>query len=250
MAIKGKSKPKGKSKAVARAPRREPVTVKPPLFQRRWIQLVTFFVLGVIAMTIFVWVTNGLRQDRADKDASAAAATRLVAANAWQREVESAVGNVGTVSNTGQAPAIFADTNAAIDALKKGSAPAGAAATFGTAVKDAQTAIDSLTKFDVAGTIRNQGFDEAEALFFTDSKDRLVNALTLYQKAAETGKLAVLANGAQAASLTQLADELRSAANTEFQQAWSTYGEALVSGGNRSAIPLPTSGFNAGATAP
>ena len=250
MAIKGKSKPKGKSRTVARAPRHEPVTVKPPMFQRRWIQLTAFFVLGVIALAIFVWVTNGLRSDRATNDAQAAAATRLAAANAGQREVESAIGNVGTVSSAGQPPVIFADTNAAIDALKKGSSPAGATATFDKAVKDAKTAIDSLTKFDVAGTIRNQGFDEAQALFFTDSKDRLVNALTLYQKAAQAGKLAAQADVAQAASITALADELRSAANTEFQQAWTTYGEALVSGGNHSAIPQPTSGFNAPPTTP
>jgi hypothetical protein len=78
MAIKGKRKPK--SKPVARAPRRAPVQVAPPWPQRRWVQVTAAFIVGLFVMTLFVWITNGLRQDRADAEAAASASAQADAA--------------------------------------------------------------------------------------------------------------------------------------------------------------------------
>ncbi len=83
MAIKSK-KPRSKPKQVARAPRREPVAVPTPFLSRRWVQAVAVFVVGVFAMTFFVWLTNGLRSNDAEAEAAAEAATKRQAAMAYQ----------------------------------------------------------------------------------------------------------------------------------------------------------------------
>jgi hypothetical protein len=235
MAIKGKSKPKSKPKSVARAPRREPVAVKAPVFQRRWVQVTAAFIVGFFAMMLLVWVTNGLRQNRADDEAASAAATKRTAALAWQRQAESALGKAGTVTQGAQ-PVMFAPAKAALQTMQKGTPPANAAKTFRSASDDAQAAIDALTKFDLAGTIAGQGFNTSEALTFTDSKDRLINALVLYQKAAATAKLAA-ATGIQQKDLQGLANDLMTNADTEFGQAWLTFTSALEAGGIVTGIP-------------
>jgi hypothetical protein len=244
MAIKGKSKAKNRSKPVARAPRREPVVVKPPLFQRRWVQVVAACIVGAFAAMVVVWVTNGLRQNDADTTAADAASTRFAAAQAWQREVTTDVGKAGTVQPDGTPPVLFAEMNAAIDALKKdGTAPASAAATFATASKSASAAADAMTAFDLTGAIANQGFDALGALAYSDSRDGIVSALALYGTAADLAKLATEASGAQKAALIKLADAQRGRANTQFLLAWNRYTEALRAGGINTGIPGSGSGL-------
>ena len=74
MAIKGKRK--SKQRAVPRAPRRDPVPVPVPFVRRRWVQVVAAFLLGVVAMTLFVVVTNAVRDAGAESDAAAQASER------------------------------------------------------------------------------------------------------------------------------------------------------------------------------
>lgn len=238
MAIKGKSKTKNRAKSVARAPRREPVVVKPPLFGRRWIQLTAAGVAGVLAALALVWVTNGLRQNDLDNATVDAASTRLTAAQTWQRDVTTVIGKVGTVQQGGIPPDVFAEMNAAIDMMKKdGTVPPKAVATFQDASDGARAAVDALTKFDVASTVADQGFNPIDALAFSDSRDRLVNALELYGTSADLAKLAAQAPEAQQPALVKVADVQRARADTEFQLAWNRYNEALVAGGISAGIP-------------
>jgi hypothetical protein len=236
MAIKGKNRAKSKPRPAARAPKRDPVVVKPPFFQRRWVQVALACVLGAAATLIVIWVTNGLRQNSADAQAAADAATRRAAATAWQQEVEAQISKVGTPQQ-GRPPLVFPAMNTALDAMKRGTVPPTAADTFGGAADGAAAAVKALSAFDLAGTIEGQGFDVAQALSFTDSKDRLANALILYQRASEVAVLAAKATGAQQTTLTKTADDLRNNAATEFQQAWITYGEALAAGGINNTLP-------------
>jgi hypothetical protein len=231
MAIKGKNRAKNKPKQVSRAPRREPVVVKPPLFQRRWIQLVAAFVVGLFAMTMVIWVTNGLRQNKADAAAAAAASKRRIAATAWQAQVESQMGKIGTPGQQGGPPTVFDALSQALDGLKSGKVPSDAAATFKSASADAKGVVDSLNQFDLSGTISDQGLSPSEATSFADSKDRLATTLQLYQRAAEVGAEAVDATGAQRKTLAAIAIDLRDSAQAELQQAWINYTAALVSGG-------------------
>jgi ferric-dicitrate binding protein FerR (iron transport regulator) len=96
MAIKGKGKTKGRQPA--RAPRRAPVEVKPPFFMRRRVQVVLAFVAGILAMMLAVWITNGLRQQRADDKAATEAAQQRAAGQKWKTQVESEFGKIGTIS--------------------------------------------------------------------------------------------------------------------------------------------------------
>jgi len=236
MAIKGKNKAKSKPHPTARAPRREPVVIKPPLFQRRWLQVTGAFLLGLFAAMLMVWVTNGLRQNDAEAASTSDAASRRAAATAWQRQVETDLGTVGTVQ-AGAPPQLFPAMNATLDAMKKGTLQPTASDTLAAASKGAAAATKSLSAFDVAGTIRDQGFDQAQARAFTDSQERLITALTLYQRAADVGVLATEASQTQQETLTATADELRTDAATELQQAWLTYGEALSAGGINITVP-------------
>jgi hypothetical protein len=236
MAIKGKNKAKSKPRPAVRAPRHEPVVVRPPVFERRWVQVAGAFMLGIVATLLVVWVTNGLRQNDVDAQAVDTAASRRAAATAWQRQVETEMSSVGTVQQ-GVPPVMFPAMNAAVDTMKQGTVPPKAAETFRTASKDGAAVVKTLTAFDLIGTIRDQGFDEGEARAFTDSKERIISALILYQRAADLGVLAAEANVAQLAALTKTVDDLRSNANSEFQQAWITYGEALAAGGINNSIP-------------
>jgi hypothetical protein len=247
MAIKGKRKPK--SKPVARAPKRAPVQVTPPWPRRRWVQVTAAFVVGLFVMTLFVWITNGLRQDRANADAAAsasaqadAATKKLKAATAWQTAADGALSQVGTL-NQGLPPTVFADMSAAIDTMDtKGTVPAGAEQTLTDAQAAAKKAVDTLTAFDLVGTIRNKGFNELQAAAFTNSKERMIEGLQLYGQAAEVAALAAKATDpAQAEKLSKVAADLRDSAALVFNAGWQEYQSALRAGGvaNIPAGPIP-----------
>lgn len=237
MAIKGKRKPK--SKPAARAPKRAPVQVAQPWPQRRWVQVTAAFLAGLFAMSLVVWITNGLRQNRADADAAAsasaqadAAAKKLQAATAWQTAAEGAFALVGT-PNQGLPPTIFADLSGAIDTMSsKGTVPEGADQTFADARANAKKALDQLTAFDLVATIRNQGFDELQAAAFTNSKERMIEGLQLYRQAAEVAALAASATDpAEVERLTKVAADLRDTAALVFNAGWAEYQSALRAGG-------------------
>lgn len=231
MAIKGKNRTKNRTKHVARAPRREPVVVKPPLFNRRWVQITAAFVVGFFVMMLLVWVTNNLRADRISNDADAAASKRRTAATAWQAEVESETGKIGTAGQQGGPPTVFESMSTALDGMKKGKPPKDAAVTLKSASDDAAAFVSALTKFDLTTTITNHGLSALQATTFTDSKDRLITSIGLYQRAADVGAQALEATGSQADALTTIAVGLRDSAQTQLQQAWTDYTEALVAGG-------------------
>jgi hypothetical protein len=235
MAIKGKKRTKPKQ--VARAPRREPVQVSPPLFQRRWIQVVAAFIVGIFAMTLFVWVTNGLRQEDADSQAADAAATKLTAARAYQTAVESALGGVGTVTQ-GVPPTVFPDMGAALKTMSKGGqAPPDAASTFEDAQKSAKKAQDAISSYEVGTKINGKGFTVLEVTAFTGSSQELVQALQLYGHAAEVGAAAEQASGDQRTRLAGVANDLYTSAQTELNQGWSDYLTALSTGGIEEQLP-------------
>jgi hypothetical protein len=197
------------------------------------------FLAGLLAMALVVWITNGLRQNRADADAAAsasaqadAAAKKLQAATAWQTAAEGAFALVGT-PNQGLPPTIFADLSGAIDTMSsKGTVPEGADQTFADAQANAKKALDQLTAFDLVATIRNQGFDELQAAAFTNSKERMIEGLQLYRQAAEVAALAATATDpAEIERLTKVAADLRDTAALVFNAGWAEYQSALRAGG-------------------
>lgn len=236
MAIKGKRKPKQRS--VPRAPRREPVAPPTPFLRRRWVQLTAGFLVGVLAMIVFVWVTNSLRADDAEAEATGDAAKRRAAATAYQQAVRGAYGEVGVV-DPGLPPTIFADMNAALDAMARGNPPPGAEATFQQAAADAAKARKELTAFDVSATIADQGFDAVTAATFTGSAETLEQVLDRYRQAAEVAAAAAASEGSDAQRLAGIAVDLRDTAQEQLAEGWTEYLQALRAGG----VPeAPTTG--------
>lgn len=227
VAIKGKGKTR--TRPVARAPRREPVEVKPPLLMRRWIQVTLAAIAGALVVVLVVWVTNGLRTDRAKSDASAKAAAQRAAGLKWKGTIEQQITSAGgsIASGTPTAPTLFGPVGDAITAMQKGKPAAGAS----TAVKKAQEAAKSagaaLTSFALSDTVRNKGFDVATVNYFLDSQKLTAQSFELYRQAASLAALALDAKGAQQQALAKHAADLKASADQLFQQGWSDYQQAL-----------------------
>ena len=228
MAIKGKGKTK--SRPPARAPRREPVEVKPPFFMRRRVQVTGAFVAGIMVMVLGIWVTNGLRQQSADKQAQADASKQRTAGLAWQSTVETAIGTVGTIS-PGAPPVILPTVGSTIAAIQKGQAPPDAGKTLQKAQDDAKGAIDAIQKVKLTDEVRDKGFTAGEVSYFLNSQTRLVEALQLYSRAAAVAAIAAGASGDTQKSLADEAASIQATADQILQEGWSDYQNALFASG-------------------
>lgn len=227
MAIKGKGKTRGRQ--TARAPRRAPVEVKSPFFLRRWVQVSLAFVAGVLLMVFAVWVTNYLRQQRADDKAATEASSQRIAGQDWKSQVEGALGKVGTLS-PGAPPAVFPDLATTISALqKKGDVPDGAAATLKQAKDDAKLASDPLKSFKLSDEVRDIGMSEGQVSWFLNSQARIVEALELYAQAAANAALAIGAPDEQRAAIADAAAALQDSAAQILLDGWGDYQNALGS---------------------
>jgi len=226
MAIKGKGKTKGRQPA--RAPRRAPVEVKPPFFMRRRVQVVLAFVAGILAMMLAVWITNGLRQQRADDKAATEAAQQRAAGQKWKTQVESEFGKIGTIS-PGAPPALFPDLTTTIAALQKGRVPDGATSTLTTTQAGAKSAAANLKAYKLADSVRDIGMDEGQVSWFLNSQARYVQALQLYEQAAVIAALAVDAPDAQRADIADSAAAIQKEADAALQAGYSDYQNALAS---------------------
>jgi hypothetical protein len=235
MAIKGKGKTK--TKPAARAPRREPVMVKPPFFMRRWVQQVGAAVAGAAVVLVASWVMHGLNTDNAATRKTEQAKTKLAAGQTWKSTVEGALTSVGPPSQNGAAPPVFAGLDSTLASLSKGKVPKDADKGLKTVVSNATAAANTIDGFDLAGTIAGKGFVVIEATQFTDSKSSLVESLKLYEKAAEVARSAVTAPGSLRESLAKTAGGIRDQASTLFQSGWSAYQLALGAAGIQTVGP-------------
>jgi hypothetical protein len=226
MAIKGKGKTRGRQPA--RAPRRAPVEVKPPLFLRRWVQVSLAFVAGFLVMVLVVWVTNGLRQQRADDDAATQASDQRAAGQKWKSEVEAALGKLAPLS-PGAPPVIFAELTTTISSLQKGDVPDDATTTIRAAQADGKLAIDPLEKYDLSAQIRDIGMDGGQVSWFLNSQTRFVQALKLYEQAAASASLALAAPEDDREALADGAAAIRDRAEEILQDGWTDYQNALGS---------------------
>jgi hypothetical protein len=230
MAIKGKGKTKGRQ--ASRAPRRAPIEVKPPFFLRRRVQVSLAFVAGLLLMVFAVWVTNYLRQQRADDKAATQAATQgpkqRAAGQKWKSQVEGALGRVGTLS-PGAPPALFPDLATTIAALQKGHIPDGAAATLKKARADAKAALDPLKAYKLTDSVRDIGMDAEQVSWFLNSQTRIVEALELYEQVAANAALAIDAPDDQRAAIADGAAAIQDRASEILQDGWTDYNNALGS---------------------
>lgn len=219
MTIKGKGRTKPRQ--VARAPRRGPVPVKPPFFTRRWVQVAGAFVLGISAMMLLVWVTNGLReQSRIDRarqgEAAELAATRTVV-QAWRGQVEAEVGTLGgQVADPAVPPTLLPAASAAIDGVAGGDDVRGAAGTFSEAEAGLEEAITILDGYALVDEIRDQGFDIAQTNYLLNSRTKIVESLRVYLHAVGLAKRASEGQG----GVGRIAAGLRDRAAALFVGGW------------------------------
>lgn len=230
MAIKGKTKGRSRGRAPARAPRREPVAIKPPFVQRRWVQLVAAAVAGAFAVAMVVWVTNGLRQERADTEQADAAATRRSAAQEWQNTLEGEVGKLGTIS-PGVPPVVLVPLSGAIDDLADGKAPEGTDATIEDARTLTRAAAKTLGDVDLTTTIADQGFDVEETNYLLNSQSKVVHALELYEQSALLAQEALAAEGPERLALARRAVAVREIATSILDDGWNDYLQVMYAVG-------------------
>jgi hypothetical protein len=222
-----KSKGKAKQRPVSRGPRREAVPVPKPFVQRRWVQLTAIFVVGVFAMTVFVWATNGLRRDRASNRAAQELSTRQQALSQWKTVVESQFSALGQLQGA-VAPIVASDITAAVQALAKGEDPTAQPKDLESSAAEFKRASKTIDDFDLAGTISGQGFDAAGSTALTSSKVELLQALRLYE---EAGTLAVTAMASEGETRTELAasaNALEDSASSLLQSGWIKYSSVLT----------------------
>lgn len=228
MAIKGKGK--SRQRAAPRAPRHAPVPPPTPLYRRTWVQTIASFLLGVAIMIALVWVTNSLRVGDEAESSRADASARRAAALEYQAAVRGAFGQVGVVE-PGVPPTVFADMDAALDALAQGDPPGDASETFSTAVRDASQALKDLEGFDVRAAVVDRGFSPIVVASYTGSADSMRQALGLYREAARVGGSAASLGGPEAKELTEVATGLRDTARQELAAGWTEYLQALRASG-------------------
>src|SRR5438093_5153244 len=182
MAIKGKTRSKGKPRSGTGAPRPTPVAVKPPFFLRRWVQVSLSFAAGIIAMVAFTWATNGVRAEHRTHDAAARGITARRAVAHWQGSVSSALTSLGFSDQT-RSVASLTQLATLADAVSKGQTPAGAATQASTVEKSLKSAVKALDTLS-ADTIRNQGLNEFDASSLLDSRLAMLQAFQGSQQAA------------------------------------------------------------------
>jgi hypothetical protein len=246
MAIKSKGRSKGRQ--VARAPRREPVQVKPPFFQRRWVQVALAFAAGVALVCFLIWVTNGIRTSRTDEQAANEQTDMKTALSQWKSTVETQIQTVGQLQQQGVAPLMAPGLAPAVAALADGKAPALSAQDLAKLGGQLRQAADTLAAYDLTKVIRNKGFDVGETDRILSARTGFVTALNTYREAAVVASIAAAASDPQRAQLGASAKRLNDDADVALQEAWRGYGNALYLVGLTSGVATTPAGGIPGVT--
>jgi hypothetical protein len=175
MAIKGKGKTRPKQ--APRAPRHEPVPVKPPLAQRGWVRALAAGMAGLLVMATVWWAWENLDQQQNAKDLATKQGLQRDALSAWGKgNLEPALTTVGQLAGGG-APQIAANVQTALDAIANGD-PAGVTADeMITLADNLEKAADKLNKFALADTIANVGFEPSQTDVITSVQSEMVAGL-------------------------------------------------------------------------
>jgi hypothetical protein len=192
MAIKGKGRTRARQPV--RAPRRTPVAVKPPFGERRGVQLGAAFIAGLLVFWGGVWLTNGLRAQRADEEARTEAIQRRQAGSAWDQLVTTEVGKIGIVAE-GRPPQILPELRTTITGLTGAERPTKATADLETVAAEARDVGSAVEGYAMTASLRNKGFDRPGVLRFLAAQDELVTAIDLYRQAALLGAIAAALEG-------------------------------------------------------
>lgn len=229
MTIKGKGKTK--TRQVARAPRRAPVEVPKPLYERTWVRVVAALLLGAVSVMLVVWITNSLRTSSRESDEAAERELRQDALSTLRTEYEAALGTVGAIQDP-IGPVLAPQVREAADALAKGKespVPAEELTQVATDLGDAAAALEG---FDLPSAIRDQGFDAGQTEALISSRNQLVAALRDMEQAATILVVAVDTDDPDAAAdLAVSSTALADTSDALAREGWRVYRNALVEAG-------------------
>jgi len=202
MAIKGKSKPRSR-RVVTPGPRPAYTPVKKPLLARRGFRI-GLLVVVVAASAAGIWY--GLARERSQEREQALAERERTAAVAFGGKVQGAIAGVGQPAppdGFNAFPALAAD----VDGLDKGTVKPKTVATDATSARKSAKAVwQVVDQIDVLSLTANKGFDAAFVNYFFNAKEKMGDALKLYEHAAILVQRAAAATGGQR---TQLLDSAK-----------------------------------------
>ena len=228
MAIKGKGRTR--TRQPIRAPRRGPVPVPVPFARRKGVQLTAIFIAGLLVFWGGVWLTNGLRAERASEEDSVEALRRRQAGAAWNELVKEQVGTIGIVDE-GRPPVILPQVRDGLRDLQRADPPEEATSDLRTAAADAKEAANAISGFDLVGTIRDRGFDAADVLRFLSARDELVSAIGLTRRAALLGVVAADLDEPDRIAVLEQAQALLADADAAVARFYQHHTEAMSAAG-------------------
>jgi hypothetical protein len=208
-----------------------------PFAKRRGVQALAAFIAGLLVFWGGIWLTNGLREQDRTARTEAQDLLRRRAGAAWETLVSTQVGTIGQIEE-GQPAVLLPQVRAVITGLDD-ETPKDAVSTLQGAVKDAGVAIEGVTAFDLSGTLRNKGFDQAQVLRFLSARDELITSIELSRQAALVGVLAADLEGKDRRAALRRAEALLADADSALVRFQTHHREALRAAGIVQAPPVP-----------
>lgn len=234
MAIKGKSKSKGGSRAVTRGPKPTYVPVRRPLLLRRSFWISAGSVLLVLAV-LGIWY--GVAKERAQAREAELARRLRNSALELQARVDPIITPLGNPVPPSAFEA-FPDLKGALgDAAGGKGDPSALADLARSAAGVAGKAADDLEKVDAAAIVGNKGFDAAFVLNAINARLRMVQGLRLFRQAALLAVGAAGERGDRAAELTARAKDVFDLATQVFGDGYHDYVEVQLAAGIFQPIP-------------
>lgn len=227
MAIKGRSKPRSR-KVVTPGPRPAYVPVKKPLLARRGVQIA---ILAVVAVGAAAGIWYGIAKERTEDRARQFQQRKRTAAVTFQGRVEAAVGGVGQPTPpTGFTafPALAAVVEGLATGDVKPERAAEDAKSFQTTARGAWQALDEI---DLTEMVAGKGFDLSLVNYFFNAREKMVDALKLYERAAIMVQAAADATETERAGLLDSAGGIMDVAASLFNSGYSDYVQVQFEGG-------------------
>jgi len=227
MAIKGRSKPRSR-KVVTPGPRPAYVPVKKPLLARRGVQIA---ILAVVAVGAAAGIWYGIAKERTEDRARHLQQRKRTAAVTFQGKIEAAIVGVGQPappSGFSAFPALTADVEGLSNGDVKPEAAAEAAKGVRTTARGAWQALDEI---DLTEMVAGKGFDLSLVNYFFNAREKMADALKLYERVAVMVEQAANASGAERADVLDSAKGITDVAASLFNSGYSDYVQVQFEGG-------------------
>jgi len=231
MAIKGRSKPRSR-KVVTPGPRPAYVPVKKPILARRGVQIAILAVVVVgAAAGIWYGVAKERSEERSQQRAREVQQRKRTAAVTFQGRVEAAIVAVGQPAPPTGFTA-FPALTAVAEGLATGDVKPDAAAENAKGVRTtARGAWQALGEIDLTEIVADKGFDVSLVNYFFNAREKMVDALKLYERAAIMVRQAADATETERADLLDSAGGIMDVAASLFNSGYSDYVQIQFEGG-------------------